>query len=46
MNWKDIQGLVPAQGISPDFEACLQAFPQLERAKTTPQQFEYHHSTP
>ena len=37
MNWKDIQGLVPEAGKSPDFEACLEAFPALEFAKTTPQ---------
>lgn len=42
MNWKDIQGLVPAPGRSPDFEACLEAFPQLELAKATAQEFEFH----
>lgn len=42
MSWKTIQGLVPETGKSPDFEACLEAFPQLELAKTTPQEFAYH----
>lgn len=42
MNWKDIQGLVPETGGSPDFEDCLAAFPQLELAKTTAQEFEFH----
>lgn len=37
MNWSDIQKLVPAPGRSPDFDACLEAFPALELAKTTPQ---------
>jgi len=37
MNWNDIQRLVPAAGRSPDFDACLEAFPALELAKTTPQ---------
>lgn len=42
MDWSRIQQLVPAAGQSPDFDACLQAFPPLELAKTTPQQFEFH----
>lgn len=42
MNWKDIQGLVPEAGKSPDFQACLEAFPALEFAKLTPQQAAYH----
>lgn len=37
MNWATIQGLVPTVGAQPDFQACLQAFPVLEQAKTTPQ---------
>lgn len=37
MNWKDLQRLVPLVGASPDFQACLDAFPALEFAKTTPQ---------
>lgn len=37
MNWTDIQKLVPADGRAPDFDACLEAFPALELAKTTPQ---------
>lgn len=32
-----MQGLVPAVGASPDFQACLEAFPALEHAKSTPQ---------
>lgn len=42
MNWNDLQALVPAPGASPDFQACLAAFPQLELAKTTPQSPVYH----
>lgn len=36
-NWHELHALVPAPGTQPDFEACLQAFPALELAKTTPQ---------
>jgi predicted kinase len=42
MNWKTLQQLLPAAGQSPDFNACLAAFPQLELAKTTPQNPVYH----
>lgn len=42
MNWKTLQQLVPTAGHSPDFSACLAAFPQLELAKTTPQNPVYH----
>lgn len=42
MDWKTIEGLVPGPGKSPDFAACLHAFPQLELAKTTPQSPVYH----
>ncbi|MBQ0917045.1 AAA family ATPase [Hydrogenophaga aromaticivorans] len=42
MNWNDLRGLVPTPGASPDFLACLAAFPQLELAKTTPQSPVYH----
>ncbi|MEK8033145.1 AAA family ATPase [Ideonella sp. DXS29W] len=42
MNWTDLQALVPAPGQSPDFSACLQAFPALELAKTTPQDPRHH----
>lgn len=42
MDWKTIEGLVPGPGQSPNFAACLQAFPQLELAKTTPQSPVYH----
>ena len=41
-HWRDIQGLVPQAGQSPDYLACLEVFPQLELAKTTPQEFAYH----
>lgn len=37
MNWDDIRQLVPLNGKTPDFEACLDAFPALEFAKDTPQ---------
>lgn len=42
MNWADIQALVPPAGQSPDFQRCLEAFPALEFAKTTPQSPVYH----
>jgi predicted kinase len=42
MNWMNIKGLVPAPGHSPDYQACLEAFPVLERAKQTPQDPRYH----
>ncbi len=42
MNWNDIEGLAPAPGKTPDFQACLEAFPQLELAKTTVQDPTYH----
>lgn len=42
MSWNTIQGLVPEAGKRPDFEACLSAFPDLELAKTTPQEFVHH----
>ena len=42
MNWKDIQGLVPVPGRSPDFEACLEAFPQLRLAVKTDQSAPHH----
>ena len=44
-DWKDIQTLVPdpdKSGADVDFAACLDAFPQLEKAKTTPQDPIYH----
>lgn len=41
MNWTDIKSLVPMAGQAPDFQACLEAFPALEFAKTT-QQGSYH----
>ena len=41
-NWKDIQALVPEPGYEPDYEACLEAFPKLEFAKTTPQSPRFH----
>lgn len=40
--WEDIQALVPQPGQSPDFQSCLDVFPQLELAKTTPQSPVYH----
>ncbi|RYF63485.1 MAG: HDIG domain-containing protein, partial [Comamonadaceae bacterium] len=42
MQWKDMQGLVPAAGQDPDFAQCLEAFPQLRLAATTPQDPVYH----
>lgn len=46
MNMKNLRKLVPAPGVQPDYAACLAAFPALERAKTTPQEPQYHGSTP
>lgn len=40
--WNSFEALVPAQGESADFKACLEAFPVLELAKTTPQDPRYH----
>ena len=40
--WKDVQGLVPAAGGAPDLGACLEAFPQLRLAATTPQDPVFH----
>jgi predicted kinase len=42
MNYEQLQTLVPVAGKSPDFPACLEAFPALEHAKTTPQSPVYH----
>jgi len=42
MKWNDLRSLAPAPGKDADFKACLQAFPQLELAKTTPQDPTYH----
>ena len=33
MDWTQLQALTPAPGQSPDYEACLAAFPALELAK-------------
>ncbi|MDR2334131.1 MAG: AAA family ATPase [Burkholderiaceae bacterium] len=41
-NWKNMQTLAPPPGAEVDFAACLDAFPQLELAKTTPQDPVYH----
>lgn len=37
-----LAALAPLPGAQPDYAACLQAFPALERAKTTPQEPRYH----
>jgi predicted kinase len=42
MDWTQLQALTPAPGQSPDYEACLAAFPPLELAKQTPQDPRYH----
>jgi predicted kinase len=42
MKWKDIQKLVPGPSQTVDYISCLQAFPALEHAKTTPQSPVYH----
>ncbi len=42
LQWKDVQGLVPAAGGTPDLAACLEAFPQLRLAATTPQDPVFH----
>lgn len=41
-SWNTWRALVPADGRSPDYTACLDAFPVLELAKTTPQDPRYH----
>ncbi len=40
--WKTIEALAPMPGAAPDFQACLEAFPVLQHAKTTPQEPKYH----
>ncbi|WAC74807.1 AAA family ATPase [Roseateles sp. SL47] len=40
--WKQLQALVPAAGQSPDYLACLDAFPVLKLAQTTPQDPRHH----
>lgn len=42
MNWTQVQGLVPGVGQSPDFEACLEVFPQLRLAIGTEQSAPHH----
>lgn len=42
MTWRHLQSLVPAAGDLPDYQNCLEAFPQLELAKSTPQEFVHH----
>lgn len=42
MHYEQLRALVPALGKSPDFQACLAAFPALALAKTTPQDPRYH----
>ena len=40
--WNTWRALVPADGRSPDHTACLDAFPVLELAKSTPQDPRHH----
>lgn len=42
MNWKDLQGLVPETGQSPNFEACLEAIPLLRLAVNANQSAPHH----
>lgn len=42
MQYAQLQALTPAPGGTPDYDACLAAFPALELAKTTPQDLRYH----
>ena len=42
MNYEQLRLLVPAAGRSPDFQACLSAFPALEFARATPQDPRHH----
>ncbi|KFX78263.1 AAA family ATPase [Ralstonia solanacearum] len=42
MHYEQLRALVPAPGKSPDFQACLAAFPALAFAKTTLQDSRYH----
>jgi hypothetical protein len=46
MNYEQLQALVPVPGKSPDYQACLDAFPALEFAKTTPQDPRHHADAP
>lgn len=46
MQWSDIEKLVPEDGCEPDFQACLEAFPVLEHAKTAIQDAEHHAEGP
>ena len=41
-NWSDVCALVPALGQPADFQRCLEVFPVLEHAKTTPQDPRWH----
>lgn len=41
-SWTEIRGLTPAAGHRADFEACLEAFPQLRLAIDTPQSGPHH----
>lgn len=42
MNWTDLQALAPAPGCEPDFNACLEAFPELRALADTPQSPRWH----
>ncbi len=42
MQFDTLRALAPEPGQSPDYAACLAAFPALELAKTTPQDPRYH----
>lgn len=42
MDWTHLKALACKAGASPDFAACLEAFPVLELAKATPQDPRYH----
>ena len=42
ISWKDLRALTPEAGGPVDHQACLEAFPVLALAKTTPQDPRYH----
>ncbi len=42
MDWNDLQDLVPAAGSTPDFEACLDAFPGLRALRSARQSPRWH----
>lgn len=42
MQWTDLQALAPVPDCGPDFNACLDAFPDLHALRNTPQSARWH----